>query len=66
MSSLIVLLTVIVVDPSRLTAVHENWVPAVSAVRVTAAHPVDEETGPLNDQFNVTLLTYQPFRPTVP
>jgi hypothetical protein len=55
-----------VVVPSRLTAVHENRVPAVSAVRVTAPHPVDEDTGPLKDQFNVTLVTYQPFRPIVP
>ena len=65
-SSLIVLLRDIVVDRSRLVAVQVNVVPGVSAVSVMFEQPVDEERGPLNDQSSVTLLTCQPFWPSVP
>jgi hypothetical protein len=41
-------------------------VPGVSADSVTALQPSDESTPPSNVQLMVTLLVYQPLRPSVP
>src|SRR5215213_758638 len=52
--------------PSPQEAVQATARPVVSAVSVTASHPLEEDGSGLICQLTVTLLRYHPLTPAVP